>query len=79
VSASKSLSLGADPGEPEHPLARAEVLAAVGGPRRAHILAAARLTRDRPDSYLTELHDHLAKRGTLTCPPAIWQASGIEQ
>jgi hypothetical protein len=55
------------------------VLAAGGGRRRAQILAAARLIRDRPDSYLTELHDHLAKRATLTGQPAIWQARGTKQ
>jgi hypothetical protein len=37
------------------------------------------LTRDRPDSYLTELHDHLANGGTPTCQPAIRQALGINQ
>jgi hypothetical protein len=53
-------------------------LLTLAGRMRAQILAAARLTNDRLDSYLTELHDHLAKPGTLTCQPAIWQAWGTK-
>jgi hypothetical protein len=71
VSASDCVSLGTDPCEPKHLLTQAEVLAAETNELLDLVAVGERAS-------VIELHDHLAKPGTLTCQPAIWQAWGTK-
>jgi ubiquinone/menaquinone biosynthesis C-methylase UbiE len=51
---------------------------ALCGMLRDPLLAGGRLTADRLDCYLAELRDHLARPGSLTCQPLLWQAWGVK-
>jgi SAM-dependent methyltransferase len=51
-------------------------LLALSGLLREPLLAAGELTAERLDADRAALRDHLARPGTLTCMPLLWQAWG---